>query len=100
MGAMSVVEAWDRSLRAGDWETAQSLLADDATYQGSKDLDANFNCTNGDQIVDLMRSWKGSSPMSRWSSGRPSVTRSWQGCVSPSGAKTPTGIRCCQSRTT
>lgn len=59
---MSVVEAWDRSLRAGDWEAARSLLADGATYVGSEDLDADFKCENADQIVDLMRSWKGKLP--------------------------------------
>ena len=35
MDAMNVVEAWDRSLRTGDWGTARSLLADDATYRGA-----------------------------------------------------------------
>jgi hypothetical protein len=62
MDAMSVVEAWDRSLRDGDWERARSLLADQATYRGSEDLDAVLNCENPDQIVDLMRSWKGKLP--------------------------------------
>jgi SnoaL-like domain len=62
MDAMSVVEAWDRSLRASDWEAARTLLADDATYLGSEDLEADFNCQNADQIVDLMRSWKGQLP--------------------------------------
>jgi hypothetical protein len=62
MDAMSVVEAWDRSLREGDWETARSLLADGVTYLGSEDLDADFKCQNADQIVDLLRSWKGKLP--------------------------------------
>jgi hypothetical protein len=62
MAAMRVVQAWDHSLRAGDWETARSLLADGATYLGSEDLAADFNCQNADQIVDLMRSWKGKLP--------------------------------------
>jgi hypothetical protein len=62
MDAMSVVEAWDRSLRDGDWERARSLLADHATYMGSEEIDADFNCENADQIVDLMRSWKGELP--------------------------------------
>jgi hypothetical protein len=62
MDAMSVVEAWDHSLRAGGWETPRPLLAENATYLGSEDLDADFNCENADQIVDLMRSWKGKLP--------------------------------------
>jgi hypothetical protein len=62
MDAMNVVEAWDRSLRTGDWGTARSLLADDATYRGAEDTDAEFNCDNADQVVELMRSWKGKLP--------------------------------------
>lgn len=62
MSAMSVVEAWDSSLRDGDWERARSLLAADAMYLGSEDLDADFNCTTGGEIVALMRSWKGKLP--------------------------------------
>jgi len=62
MDAMNVVEAWDRSLRTGDWGSARSLLADDATYLGSEELDSDFNCVSADQIVELMRSWKGKLP--------------------------------------
>ena len=58
--AMSVVEAWDASLRSGDWEAARATLADDATYEvpGNEPV----SCTNADQIVALMRSWKGKLP--------------------------------------
>lgn len=52
----------DRSLRTGDWGTARSSLADDATYRGAEDPDAEFNCDNADQIVELMRAWKGKLP--------------------------------------
>jgi hypothetical protein len=62
MDAMNVVEVWDRSLRTGDWGTARSMLADDATYRGAEDPDAEFNCDNADQIVELMRSWKEKLP--------------------------------------
>ena len=58
---MSVVESWDRSLRAADWEAARSVLADDATYVTQSD-EGTVTCTNADQIVALMRSWKGKLP--------------------------------------
>lgn len=58
--AMRVVEAWDASLRAGDWEAARATLADDATYELQGD--EPISCTNADQIVALMRSWKGKLP--------------------------------------
>jgi len=58
--AMSVVEAWDASLRSGDWEAARATLADDATYELQGD--EPISCTNADQIVSLMRSWKGTVP--------------------------------------
>ena len=58
--AMSVVEAWDASLRAGDWNAARATLADDATYEVPGD--EPIQCTNADQIVALMRSWKGKLP--------------------------------------
>ena len=58
---MSVVETWDRSLRAADWEAARSVLADDATYLTDSE-DGAVSCTNADQIVALMRSWKGKLP--------------------------------------
>jgi hypothetical protein len=57
---MRVVEAWDRSLRSGDWGRARAALADDATYEFTDDETAS--CTNADQIVALMRSWKGKLP--------------------------------------
>jgi len=63
MGAdpMAVVEIWDRSLRAADWHAARSALADEATYVTRSD-EGTVTCTSGDQIVALMRSWKGRLP--------------------------------------
>jgi ketosteroid isomerase-like protein len=63
MDPMAVVEAWDRTLRAGDWQAARSLLADDAIYiaPGTPE-DGGISCTTPDQIVDLMRTWKGRLP--------------------------------------
>ena len=57
---MAVVEVWDRVLRAGDWDTARAGLADDATYTVLDDEGAT--CTSAEQIVGLMRSWKGTVP--------------------------------------
>jgi hypothetical protein len=57
---MGVVEIWDRALRAGDWDTARAALADDATYTPLDDEGAA--CTTAEQIVGLMRSWKGTVP--------------------------------------
>jgi hypothetical protein len=57
---MSVVEIWDRALRAGDWEAARAALADDAAYTALDDEGAT--CTGAQQIVGLMRSWKGTVP--------------------------------------
>ena len=57
---MAVVEVWDRALRAGDWDTARATLADDATYTALDDEGAT--CTNAEEIVGLMRSWKGTVP--------------------------------------
>ena len=57
---MDVVEQWDRSLRAADWRAARAMLADDATYEVPGD--EATSCTNADQIVALMRSWKGKLP--------------------------------------
>src|SRR4029453_16103572 len=57
---MRVVQAWDRSLRLGDWERGRAALADDATYELPHD--AAPSCTNADQIVALMRWWKGKLP--------------------------------------
>jgi hypothetical protein len=58
---MSVVETWDRSLRAADWESARQVLADDASYLTEAENGA-LTCTNADEIVALMRSWKGKLP--------------------------------------
>jgi hypothetical protein len=57
---MAVVEGWDRALRAGDWDTARVALTDDAIYTALDDEDAT--CTGAEQIVGLMRSWKGTVP--------------------------------------
>jgi hypothetical protein len=60
---MEVVEGWDRSLRDADWESARAALAHDATYTApSPSGDAEIACANADEIVDLMRSWKGKLP--------------------------------------
>ena len=57
---MGVVEVWDRALRAGNWDTARAALADDATYTALDDEGAT--CRGAEQIVGLMRSWKGTVP--------------------------------------
>lgn len=63
MNAMSVVERWDASLRAGDWELARSLLADDATYTAPEaDSGYRVDCTSADEIIELMSQWKGANP--------------------------------------
>lgn len=63
MDAMEIVGQWDRALRAGDWRAARSLLADDATYTAPEaPEDQRISCTTPDEIVDLMRSWKGKLP--------------------------------------
>jgi hypothetical protein len=59
MDARATVMAWDTALREAAWETARSLLADDAVYVAS---DPPINCANADEIVDLMRSFKGVNP--------------------------------------
>jgi hypothetical protein len=72
---MSVVETWDRSLRAADWQQARSVLADEATYV-TQSAEGTVSCTNGDQIVALMRSWKGKLPdveVVEWEPVGPSV---------------------------
>ena len=58
---MSVVQTWDRSLRAADWEAARSVLADDAFYRTQTEL-GMLSCTDAEQIIALMRSWKGKLP--------------------------------------
>ena len=57
MDVMQTVGKWDQSLRDGDWELARSMLADDATYTAS-----GIDCRDADEIVDLMRSFKGQLP--------------------------------------
>ena len=63
MGVLDVVLAWDAALRAGDWVTARATLADDATYWGPPGRDEGTpTCSSADEIVALMRSWKGKVP--------------------------------------
>jgi hypothetical protein len=59
MSTESIVMDWDRALRASEWDTARALLADDATYQGP---DPPIDCATPDEIIDLMRSFKGVNP--------------------------------------
>lgn len=59
MSTESTVMAWDSALRASEWETARSLLTDDARYSAS---DPDIECATADEIVDLMRSFKGVNP--------------------------------------
>ena len=59
MDTRSTVMDWDTALRDSDWEKARSLLADDATYIAS---DPPINCSSADEIIDLMRSFKGVNP--------------------------------------
>ena len=61
MEPMEIVDTWDRSLRTGDWTAARAVLADDATYVAMDD-EADVSCATGDEIVELMRSWKGKLP--------------------------------------
>ncbi len=60
MGALGIVEQWDAALRAGDWEAARRLLADDAEYHTPEaDEDMNIDCGSAEEIIDLMTAWKG-----------------------------------------
>jgi SnoaL-like domain len=59
MDPRSTVMAWDAALRYSDWERARSLLTADATYVAT---DPPIDCATPDQIVDLMRSFKGVNP--------------------------------------
>lgn len=61
MEPMEIVDTWDRSLRGGDWDAARTMLSDDATYV-ALDEQSGATCSTGDQIVELMRSWKGKLP--------------------------------------
>ena len=49
---------WDAALRRGDWDEARAQLTDAATSAGSDGL----RCGSADEIVALMRSWKGTVP--------------------------------------
>jgi hypothetical protein len=64
MKPLEVVEAWDAALRAADWATARRLLTEDASYHTPEaaDPDYNIDCETPDEIVDLMRSFKGQMP--------------------------------------
>jgi hypothetical protein len=59
MGTESIVMAWDRALRDSEWETARSILTDDAVYTAA---DPPIDCATADEIIDLMRSFKGVNP--------------------------------------
>jgi hypothetical protein len=59
MDPRSTVMAWDAALRYADWEGARSLLSDNATYVAT---DPPIDCATPDEIVDLMRSFKGVNP--------------------------------------
>ena len=59
MDTRSTVMDWDKALRDSDWEKARSLLSDDATYVASN---PPINCSSADEIIDLMRSFKGVNP--------------------------------------
>lgn len=63
MDPLEVVRAWDASLREPDWALARSLLADDATYTTPHSPpEEAITCASADEIVSLMRSWKGQLP--------------------------------------
>ncbi len=64
MGVMATVKAWDTSLRACDWDAARALLADDAIYASVDEPDAppRTMCGGPDEIVGMMRGWKGKLP--------------------------------------
>ncbi len=51
--------AWDTALREADWDRARSLLTEDATYTAT---DPPIACSDAEEIVDLMRSFKGVNP--------------------------------------
>lgn len=60
---MDAVLAWDAALRAGDWAAARAALTDDATYTSpAMPEDVRIDCASPDEIVDLMRSFKGQMP--------------------------------------
>jgi hypothetical protein len=59
---MEVVEAWDRSLRSGDWDTARALLFDHATYVAIQPAPPEATCATADEIIEMMRSFKGEVP--------------------------------------
>ena len=59
MDPRSTVMAWDAALRYADWDRARSLLTDDATYVAA---DPPIDCATPDEIVELLRSFKGVNP--------------------------------------
>ena len=63
METMDVVLAWDAALRAGDWDAARAALTDDATYSSpAMPAALRVDCASPDEIVSLMRSFKGQMP--------------------------------------
>jgi hypothetical protein len=59
MDTRSTVMAWDTALRDAKWDRARTLLTEDATYVAT---DPPIDCASPDEIIDLMRSFKGVNP--------------------------------------
>ena len=51
--------AWDTALRDAEWDRARALLTEDATYSAPE---PPIDCASADEIIDLMRSFKGVNP--------------------------------------
>ena len=58
MDVRARVMTWDAALRRGDWDEARAQLADGATFAGPDGPRSG----SADEIVDLMRSFKGTVP--------------------------------------
>ena len=58
MDVRARVMTWDAALRRGDWDEARAQLADDATFAGTE----GPRCGSADEIVALMREFKGTVP--------------------------------------
>ena len=60
---MRAVLRWDTALRAGDWTAARAALTDDATYSSpAMPEEMRIDCATPDEIVHVMRSFKGEMP--------------------------------------
>ena len=98
MTAMDVVEQWDRTLRIGDWDAARALLAKDATYTAPEAGEGQaVDCATPDDIIALLRSFKGKLPEVESSSGIHGMIASSLGRASRLSARTQTGSRSCGS---